>query len=120
MTRPKRNIARDFSDGVLAAEIVGYYFPNLVEIHNYYSTNSVTKKKYNWQFLNKRVLKKLDCALTDQEVEEIIGGRPQAVERFLLVLRYAVRNITSGQKQLENSSPKLKSVSKKGPVVEHK
>ena len=27
LSRPKRNIARDFSDGVLTAEIVAHYFP---------------------------------------------------------------------------------------------
>ncbi|GFH16235.1 SPEF1-like protein [Haematococcus lacustris] len=35
LSRPKRNIARDFSDGVLTAEVVHHYFPKLVELHNY-------------------------------------------------------------------------------------
>ena len=35
LSRPKKSIARDFSDGVLAAEIVHHYFPRLVELHNY-------------------------------------------------------------------------------------
>ena len=34
LSRPKRNIARDFADGVLVAEIVSHYFPRLVELHN--------------------------------------------------------------------------------------
>lgn len=35
LSRPKKNIGRDFADGVLMAEIVHHYFPKLVELHNY-------------------------------------------------------------------------------------
>ena len=35
LSRPKRNIARDFSDGVLLAEIVKHHQPKLVDMHNY-------------------------------------------------------------------------------------
>ena len=35
LSRPKKNIARDFSDGVLMAEIVKHYYPTMVELHNY-------------------------------------------------------------------------------------
>jgi len=31
LSRPKRSITRDFSDGVLMAELVHHYFPKLVE-----------------------------------------------------------------------------------------
>ena len=30
LSRPKRNIARDFSDGMLIAEVIAAYFPHLV------------------------------------------------------------------------------------------
>ena len=48
LSRPKRNISRDFADGVLTAEIVAHYFPKLVEIHNYPAANSYAQKMYNW------------------------------------------------------------------------
>ena len=48
LSRPKRNIARDFADGVLTAEIVAHYFPRLIEIHNYPPANSYSTKMYNW------------------------------------------------------------------------
>jgi hypothetical protein len=54
LSRPKRNIARDFSDGVLTAEIVAYYFPKLVDLHNYSAASSVTQKTYNWNTLNRK------------------------------------------------------------------
>jgi hypothetical protein len=35
LSRPKKNIGRDFADGVLAAEVVSHHFPKLVDTHNY-------------------------------------------------------------------------------------
>ena len=48
LSRPNRNIARDFADGVLTAEIVAHYFPRLIEIHNDPAANSYAQKMYNW------------------------------------------------------------------------
>ena len=39
-------------DSVLLAEIVGHYFPKLVEIHNYVASTSAATKLSNWQTLN--------------------------------------------------------------------
>ena len=63
LSRPKRNIARDFSDGVLAAELVAHYFPRLVELHNYSPANSQQQKMYNWKTLNNKVFKKVSQLL---------------------------------------------------------
>jgi uncharacterized protein YaiL (DUF2058 family) len=60
LTRPKKNIARDFSDGgkkiyitkVLLAELIKHRYPKLVELHNYSEAHSTTTKKYNWTTLN--------------------------------------------------------------------
>ena len=55
LSRPKRNIARDFADGVLVAEVCHHYFPRLVDLHNYPPANSMQQKLYNWDTLNSRV-----------------------------------------------------------------
>lgn len=60
LTRPKKNIARDFSDGVLVAEIIQYKFPTLVELHNYSPASATDKKLLNWAVLNRKVLSKLN------------------------------------------------------------
>ncbi|KAL3865296.1 hypothetical protein ACJMK2_006903, partial [Sinanodonta woodiana] len=44
LSRPKKEIRKDFSDAVLAAEIIKHYFPKLVELHNY-SPAAATKQK---------------------------------------------------------------------------
>lgn len=56
LSRPKKNITRDFADAVLMAEIVGHYFPKLVELHNYIASTSAATKLSNWNTLNSRVL----------------------------------------------------------------
>ena len=35
LSRPKKNITRDFADGVLLAEIISIYCPKMIEKHNY-------------------------------------------------------------------------------------
>ena len=41
---------------VLAAETVHYFYPKLVEMHNYSAANSNSQKMYNWQTLNSEYL----------------------------------------------------------------
>jgi hypothetical protein len=61
LSRPKKNISRDFSDGgiinifilVLMAEMVKYHIPKIVELHNYPSASSTSQKNYNWTTLNR-------------------------------------------------------------------
>ena len=52
LSRPKKNIARDFSDGVLIAEVIKHFAPNLIDLHNYPAAHSKTQKLYNWNTLN--------------------------------------------------------------------
>ena len=52
LSRQKKNISRDFSDGVLAAEVVYHFLPKLVEQHNYSPANAIQQKVENWRTLN--------------------------------------------------------------------
>lgn len=80
LSRQKKNITRDFSDGgripvirvyninskaiisvtlfpseVLTAEIVHHFLPHLVELHNYSPANSSLQKMENWKTLNSKM-----------------------------------------------------------------
>lgn len=68
LTRAKRNIGRDFADGVMMAEVIHHYRPKLVSLHNYPSANSLSKKMTNWETLNTKVLKKLGLSLSKFEI----------------------------------------------------
>ena len=69
LSRPKRNIARDFSDGVLVAELVSHYLPRFIDLHNYSGASNVTQKLYNWQTLNDKVFRRLGFSLGQRERE---------------------------------------------------
>jgi hypothetical protein len=43
-SRAKKNIHRDFADGVMMAELIHHYTPKLVNLHNYPPANSQAKK----------------------------------------------------------------------------
>lgn len=52
LSRPKRNIAKDFSDGILVGEIVKELFPKLVDLRSLVPSLNTNTKKGNWETLN--------------------------------------------------------------------
>lgn len=88
LSRPKKNIARDFSDGILFAEVVAAYFPDLVDLHNYTPANSMKQKMYNFETLNTRVLRKMNYCIPRSSIAEIVNCRPGSVETVLNSLQF--------------------------------
>jgi len=83
LSRPKKNIARDFSDGVLMAEIIKHFAPKLIEVHNYITTNNSKQKENNWNTLNRKVFKKIGLQISSKDIENIINLTPGFVESLL-------------------------------------
>lgn len=92
LSRPKKNIARDFCDCVLVAEIIKHYLPRLVDLHNYPSTSSTLQKTTNWNTLNTKVLKKIGVKMTKQEINDIITCKTFAIEHLLQRIYVAIQN----------------------------
>jgi len=90
LSRPKKDLKRDFSDGVLVAEVIKHYHPHIVELHNYQSALGVSKKAVNWHMLNRKVFKKLGFEVSDEVIHNITNCRQWAIERFLLLLQSKV------------------------------
>eukprot|EP01137_Pigoraptor_chileana_P018025 Opistho-2@76906 len=90
LSRPKRNITRDFSDGVMVAETVKHFIPRLVELHNYVPSLSSSQKMSNWNTLNQKVFRKLNFTVPDDVVQAVIGGKPGVVEVVLNNLRVKI------------------------------
>jgi hypothetical protein len=95
LSKPKKNISRDFSDAVLLAEIVKYHIPRLVDIHNYPVTNSSTQKLYNWNTLNTKVFKKIGLNLSKGDIDSVLQYKPLAVESILKKLYEKIRIFTA-------------------------
>ena len=92
LSRPKKNIARDFCDCVLVAEIIKHYLRRLVDLHNYPSASSTMQKTTNWNTLNTKVLKKIGVKMTKQEINDIITCKPLAIEHLLQRIYDAIQN----------------------------
>ncbi|XP_025069079.1 sperm flagellar protein 1 [Alligator sinensis] len=119
LSRPKKNITRDFSDGVLAAEVVKFYFPKMVEMHNYVPANSTQQKLSNWAHLNRKVLARLNFSIPEDVVRKVVQCVPGAVELVLVPLRQRIEEKQRKSKDLawrsaldENSSPETGYLSK--------
>lgn len=113
LSRPKRNIARDFSDGILFAEVIAAYFPHLVELHNYTAANSVKQKISNFETLNTRVLRKLNYTIPRSAIEEIVNGKPGSVENVLNSLQFKMAKYRE-QKNIPDSTSPVDSNSRRG------
>ncbi|XP_056147467.1 sperm flagellar protein 1 [Lampris incognitus] len=87
LSRPKRHVARDFSDGVMAAEVIKHFFPKLVELHNYSPASSAQQKLSNWSILNRKVFSKLNFHVTEETVKRIVLSAPGVIEPVLCILR---------------------------------
>ncbi|CAD5125584.1 unnamed protein product [Dimorphilus gyrociliatus] len=90
ISKPKRNFARDFSDGVMAAEIIKHFFPLLVELHNYTPANGTRTKESNWTVLNRKVLSRLKIQVDPDLIRQIAQCKARAAESFLLCLKRRV------------------------------
>mmetsp|Transcript_14207 Transcript_14207/g.20770 ORF Transcript_14207/g.20770 Transcript_14207/m.20770 type:complete len:180 (-) Transcript_14207:874-1413(-) len=87
LSRPKRNISRDFADAKMMAEIIKHFHPKLVELHNYPEANSFHKKLQNWETLNLKVFNKLGFQFSRFDIEQVVNCVPDHVERILKVVK---------------------------------
>ncbi|KYM96281.1 PREDICTED: sperm flagellar protein 1-like [Cyphomyrmex costatus] len=99
-SRPKRNIARDFSDGVLMAELLKRYYPKYVDVHNYVAGNSIAKKTDNWSTLNRKVLSKIDMRLGKDAINQLAGSQPGIIEKVLTDLRVKILKDSEKDREL--------------------
>lgn len=98
LTRPKKNIHRDFSDGTLVSEVIAHFYKNLVDLHNYSVSNSLNQKTYNWRTLNHKIFtKKLGFSLNSEQINDLIQAKKGGIERFMLFLQQKLAEY--GEKQ---------------------
>lgn len=105
LSRPKRELKRDFSDGVLVAEVVKHFHPNLVELHNYSSALAVNKKIINWHILNRKVFKRMGFEVNEDVIKNIVNCQPFAVEQLLLLLRRKIEQLS--ERRAKSDDPEV-------------
>lgn len=83
LSRKKKNLARDFSDAVLMAEIISNFYPKMVDLHNYQQGLRYDSKLYNWKYLNDKVLRKLKMPLNIKIIQDLAASKPGVIENVL-------------------------------------
>ena len=104
LSREKKNIARDFCDGVLMAEIMKHYYPKMVDIYNYPEANSTQLKLTNWNTLCLKVFRKIGFSLTKSELENVVNSKPKAIENVLWRLYNKLISIGKIHKKVESKN----------------
>uniref|UniRef100_A0A8C6QFN7 Sperm flagellar 1 like n=1 Tax=Nannospalax galili TaxID=1026970 RepID=A0A8C6QFN7_NANGA len=110
LSRPKRHLARDFSDGVLVAEIVKHFHPRLVDLHSYVPACSTDQKLSNWSLLNRKVFYKLHFGISEADIQKVVANRPGAIESILCALREKLEASTARVGLTGTANPGLSSV----------
>ena len=87
LSRPVHNLETDFTDGILIAEIIAYFFPEYVELEMFRITRNMSQRIKNWRLLNSDVLPKISLHAPGTVVHDITNGDHRAIELFLLHLR---------------------------------
>ena len=86
LSREKKFINKDFSDGILMAEVLKFLYPKLVDLHNYHEANSINKKIENWNTLNQKVFKKLNIPLSKKTIDDVSHSQIGTIENILKVV----------------------------------
>ena len=105
LSKTRKNINRDFSDGTCYAEIIKKNIPSLVQINNYIPTENHKQKIENWNLLNKKVLNKLGFKINNKDIEGIIYSKPYFIEKALKVLKEKIEEYKI--KLIENNNNKI-------------
>ena len=61
LSKVKRNIARDFSDGVLVFELMKPSYPDLVVLNTIVPAHNKKDKRSNWEYIRSILIRKGSC-----------------------------------------------------------
>ncbi len=115
LLKSKRKLERDFSDGkllnifllnkilnnlgVLAAEVIQYYLPDMVSMTDYSPNSAIGQKKINWGTLNRKVLSQLGLNLPDNVIKDLSYAKPGTIQTFLFNLRFKIDEIIESRQK---------------------
>lgn len=119
-SKPKKNLTRDFSDGVMFFELLKQVCPQqIVEQHNVTPTYNKNQRLNNWKQIQKRINSRSVLTISNQDIEGIITFQPYAIEQLLEKLLNLVKSkkslIKPQEKKIDKNNKKhyMKSIDSK-------
>lgn len=110
LSRQKKRIERDFSDGYCVGEIVKHFLPQFIELHNLTPAHNLQQKLSNWGMLNHKVFSRFGLNVPLNITQNICNAKPGYIEVFLYNLRYKIdeklNEIEIKQQQKAKNSPR--------------
>ncbi|XP_069487543.1 spermatogenesis-associated protein 4 [Ambystoma mexicanum] len=91
LTFPLKNVRRDFSNGLLIAEIFFWYFQEDIQMHSYENGTSIENKLGNWSQLERFFMKR-DIKISRELIDGTIHCKPGAAELLLQTIYVTLTN----------------------------
>lgn len=108
LSRQKKRIERDFSDGYCVGEIIKHFLPNLVDMHNLTPAHNLQQKLANWGVLNAKVFSKFGLNVPLNISQNICNCKPGYIEVFLYNLRIKIdEKLLETERQLTRRQSKV-------------
>ncbi|CAF3714303.1 unnamed protein product [Rotaria sp. Silwood1] len=117
LSRPKKRIEKDFADGVMVAELIKYYFPSWVDLHNYAAANNTQQKLINWGLLNRKIFCRFGLNVPEEIMRGICLGRAGLIEIFLYNLRTKIDDYLYGM-ETNPSDPQYRVLHQKAKTTQ--
>lgn len=90
LSKPIHNTSRDFSDAVLLAEIIAHFLPRYVSLNTFGHVHSFALKRYNWETLQKVVLRHLNIQLSASQINQLANSEEGAIESLIWLVRQRI------------------------------
>lgn len=99
LSKPRSNVEKDFSDGILAAEIVRFYYPDLVDFRMLRQTLNLQERTDQWKLLNSEIFDKIGLTVPSHVLTQLSISKSGIAQAFLFNLRMSLA-LTGAQTQL--------------------
>lgn len=99
LSKPRSNVEKDFSDGILAAEIVRFYYPDIVDFRMLRPALSIADRTEQWKLINSEIFNAIGLTVPSHVLAQLSISKSGIAQSFLFNLRMSLA-LTGAQTNL--------------------
>lgn len=99
LSKPRNNVEKDFADGILAAEIVRFYYPDIVDFRMLRPALNLQERTEQWKLLNSEVFDRIGLTVPSHVLTQLCISKSGIAQSFLFNLRMSLA-LTGAQTNL--------------------